>query len=472
MTPSSPSVDSGRITRLNDLPARDGGGYVLYWMQQSQRVEDNHALAWAVQLANERGQGVVVCFGLTASYPDANLRHYHFMLEGLRDVERRLRECGIAFVVRQGEPFEVAVQLASDASLVVADRGYLRHQRRWRDTVAEEAGCAVYEVETDAIVPVETVSEKQEFAARTIRKKLWHWFDRFAVDVQAEAPAESSLDMDLAGIGLDSPDTICDDLGVNRSVQPVDELFRGGAEEARRVLRAFIDQNLPGYAQHRNQPQTDDVSHMSKYLHFGQISPVFVASAILDAAVDESTDAFIEELLVRRELAINYVFYNENYDSWEGLPDWAKKTLAEHRGDEREYVYDEIQLVHAETHDPYWNAAMREMRETGYMHNYMRMYWGKKILEWTADPEEAYAVALRLNNRYFIDGRDPNSYAGVGWIFGLHDRPWQERPVFGKTRYMSASGLERKADPDAYIEKVASRAAAAAKSARPQSESE
>jgi deoxyribodipyrimidine photo-lyase len=170
--------------------------------------------------------------------------------------------------------------------------------------------------------------------------------------------------------------------------------------------------------------------------------------------VASSRDAFLEELLVRRSLAYNYVWYEDNYDSYEGLPDWSKKTLAEHKSDEREHVYSIEQLEAAETHDEYWNAAMREMRTTGYMHNYMRMYWGKKILEWSKDPKEAYERVLAINNAYFLDGRDANSYANVSWIFGLHDRPWTEREVFGKVRYMNANGLKRKFDMNAYLYKV------------------
>jgi deoxyribodipyrimidine photo-lyase len=169
----------------------------------------------------------------------------------------------------------------------------------------------------------------------------------------------------------------------------------------------------------------------------------------------ENTEDFLEEVIVRRELTHNYVhFAPRNYDSYEALPDWAKNTLAEHADDEREYVYTRKELEAAETHDPYWNAAMREMRCTGYMHNYMRMYWGKKILEWTNTPEYGNRITREINDKYFLDGRDPNSYANVNWVYGLHDRPWTERPVFGKTRYMNANGLKRKCDIEAYVEKV------------------
>jgi deoxyribodipyrimidine photo-lyase len=164
--------------------------------------------------------------------------------------------------------------------------------------------------------------------------------------------------------------------------------------------------------------------------------------------------AYLEQLIVRRELAFNFVYYTDDYDQFTCLPEWARKTLDHHAGDKRNPVYSRKALETAQTHDPYWNAAMMEMKHTGYMHNYMRMYWGKKILEWTRDPEQAFKTALAINNEYFLDGRDPNSYAGVAWIFGKHDRPWPERPIFGKVRYMAASGLERKCDIQAYVGKV------------------
>jgi deoxyribodipyrimidine photo-lyase len=260
----------------------------------------------------------------------------------------------------------------------------------------------------------------------------------------------------LEGLDLADVDALLDRLDLDRSVPPV-PLFTGGGRVAKKIFRAFLDDHMAGYDDLRNQPQTNAVSHMSKYLHFGQVSPVWLALEVDGAGAKprEDRDSFLEELLVRRELAMNFVHYAEDdYDRYGTLPEWARTTLAEHAGDEREYVYDEGELADAATHDPYWNAAMREMRHTGYMHNYMRMYWGKKILEWTASPEEGFEIALRLNNRYFLDGRDANSYTGVAWCFGLHDRAWTERLVFGKVRYMNAAGLERKCDPEAYVDKV------------------
>ena len=220
-------------------------------------------------------------------------------------------------------------------------------------------------------------------------------------------------------------------------------------------LNRFLEKQLPTYHTDRNPPEKNVGSHLSPYLHFGQISPITMALRARAAkAPPEPVAAFIEELVVRRELAFNFVNYTPGFDRYESLPEWARRTLAEHRDDPRPHVYDQSCLEAADTHDPYWNAAMDEMRITGYMHNYMRMYWGKKVLEWTATPEAAFDTLLTLNNRYFLDGRDPNSYAGVGWIFGTHDRAWPERAVYGKVRTMMASGLERKFDIGKYVDRI------------------
>ena len=257
------------------------------------------------------------------------------------------------------------------------------------------------------------------------------------------------------GLDLSDVEKILDGMNLDRSVEPLSHLFRGGTHEAKRILRDFIEYRFGTYVGHRNQPQTDEVFHMSKYLHYGHVSPVYVALEIRRGGNGrENIDSYIDELVVRRELSMNFCHYAPDYDSFSCLPGWAKETLNEHAGDEREYVYTRDQLEGAETHDEYWNSAMKEMLHTGYMHNYMRMYWGKKILEWSLTPKEAYETTLYLNNKYFVDGRDPNSYANVAWIFGQHDRGWKEREVFGKVRYMSENGLKRKAKPDEYVKKV------------------
>jgi deoxyribodipyrimidine photo-lyase len=256
---------------------------------------------------------------------------------------------------------------------------------------------------------------------------------------------------------MDQLDPLLRRLGVDRGVPAVSWLFKGGATAAKARFARFLQTSLQHYDSHSNQPQTDDISHMSPYLHFGQISPLYLALQVSRVDHGAARDAYIEQLVVRRELAFNYVHFQPNYDQLTSLPGWALNTLDAHRHDPRDPLYPPDQLEQSRTHDPYWNAAMDEMRHTGFMHNYMRMYWAKKILQWSASPEDAFQTTLYLNNRYFLDGRDPNSYVGVAWNYGLHDRAWKERPVFGKIRYMAAAGLRRKCDIEGYVRKVAQR---------------
>jgi deoxyribodipyrimidine photo-lyase len=424
-------------------------------MQQSQRAACNHALQYAVRRADELELPVVVGFGITQRYPEANERHYAFMLEGLRETEKALAERGIQLVVRKQPPVDAALELADDAAEVIADRGYLRFQKVWRRRVAERAGRRVVQVESDVVVPVETTSGKEEYAARTIRPRIHEQLDGFLVPLEETDPSRDSLDMELDGADLADVSSLLGELRLNRDTTPAPH-FRGGTAEAERLLAEFIKSKLERYADGRNEPAADCVSHMSPYLHFGQISPLRVALAVDEAPGKgaDNVEAYLEELIVRRELSMNYCHHCTDYDSLDGLPDWAQDTLADHADDRRKHTYTMDQLERADTHDPWWNAAQREMVLRGKMHNYMRMYWGKKILEWVPDPREAFRVALTLNNRYELDGRDGNSFTGVAWCFGKHDRAWAERPVFGKVRYMSAAGLERKFDMEAYVRRV------------------
>ena len=452
----SNEVEPERVRRLDDREPMDGT-FVLYWMQQSGRADFNPALEFAVAEANARDLPLLVVFGLMRGYPEANLRSYRFLLEGLQDSQKALEKRGIKMVVRLGDPDEVALKAAKGAALVVCDRGYLRHQKAWREVVAHDAHCPVVEVEGDVVVPVDLASDKAETAARTLRPKLRKLIDRFLVKPTVHKIQHTSLRLKETGEDLSDLDRLEKKLELDRSVGPVPD-FKGGGAEARRLLREFLRGPLEGYEDHRGKPGTDHVSHMSKYLHFGNISPVEIAIGAREAGAPASDLAtFLEELIVRRELAQNLANFDPDYDRYEGLPDWAKQTLRDHRRDPRPHVYDREQLESGATHDRYWNAAMAEMRGLGYMHNHMRMYWGKKILEWSESPEEAFDNALRINNKYFLDGRDANSFANVAWVFGRHDRPWPDRPIFGKVRSMTAGGLERKNDPEAYVAKVEDR---------------
>jgi deoxyribodipyrimidine photo-lyase len=432
------------------------GNYVLYWMQQSQRVEENPALEYAVHVANALRLPVVVAFGLTANYPEANLRHYAFMLEGLREVRRQLAKMGILFVIRHSEPSKVALRFGRHAAVIVCDRGYLRHQKMWRAQVADEAGCLVEQVEGDVIVPVELASDKREFSARTFRPKVLRLQHLFLGLLHTERPAIPSTALGIDSLNLEDEDAVLAALPIDTGIKPVLALA-GGTHKAKERLSRFMRYHLPGYAENRNRPDMEYLSHMSPYLHFGQVSPVYIARKIHSSrnGTIKDREAYLEELIVRRELSFNFVHFADDYDRFSSLPAWAQTTLRQHTGDRRSRVYTRSEMEEARTHDPYWNAAMNEMKWTGYMHNYMRMYWGKQILAWSRTPEMAYQTALELNNKYFLDGRDPNSYANIGWIFGLHDRPWPEREIYGTIRSMTPGGLKRKADPDSYVRRIA-----------------
>lgn len=426
--------------------------FVLYWMQASQRVEYNHALEYAIQQANELNKPLVVFFGITDQFPEANERHYHFMLQGLREVQAELRERGIQMVVRYQSPELGAVELSKQADLLVVDRGYLKIQRAWRNYVAERIDCPLVQVESDVVVPVETASRKEEFSAGTLRPKISLLLPSFLTPMEVGTPKLSSLQFQFDAFDISDVDRAITRLKIDQSVKKVRH-YQGGTKEAKRQLDIFVSEKLDHYAELRNDPTSDFLSNMSPYLHFGQISPIYIALKVMEAR-SPGEEAYLEELIVRRELSMNFCYYNLNYDNFDGLPSWARQTLIEHSQDPREYLYSIEEFESGQTHDPYWNACQKEMVITGKMHGYMRMYWGKKILEWTKTPREGMKIAIYLNNKYELDGRDPNGFTGVAWCFGKHDRAWFERDIFGKIRYMNDNGLRRKFDADGYVKKI------------------
>jgi len=435
------------MIQTKTLPNR----YILYWMQASQRVQDNQALNSAVDRANKENLPVMVLFTLTP-FPEGNLRHYQFMVEGLRPVAKALEERGILFILEKGDPVLLVPSYAQQAESLFFDRGYLKIQRLWRKEIRNKVKIPLFEKEDNTLYPVEEISTKQEWSAYTLRKKIEkspHPMTlsppSFPAEVKVPHPGKTILpsDEDLAGWVKEQ--------GMDSSLPQV--ALRGGEEEALAHLEEFITSKIGDYGEKRNNPGSDYQSQLAPYLHFGQISPATILGKLED--LDPlTTAAFREELIVRRELAINFCWYNTDYDQYWSIPDWARQTLEEHTYDERAYLYSPEELEQGNTHDIYWNAAQKEMVLTGKMHGYMRMYWGKKILEWMATPKEAYNTALYLNNKYSLDGRDPNSFAGVAWCFGLHDRPWKERPIFGKVRYMAQSGLIRKFSMEDYLSRI------------------
>ncbi len=444
-------IHEERIKFLNKNSIQEGQ-YVLYWMQQSQRAEYNHALEYSILKANEIEKPLVVFFGLTDNFPEANERHYFFMLEGLKEVKETLKKRGIQLVVKLISPELGAVEMSKSASLLITDRGYLAIQRKWRRFVAANIKCPLIQVESDVIFPIESVSAKEEYSAATIRHKIDKGLDYFMQPLRHHTVKKNSLNLSFDSLEINKLADIISKMKIERSVKKVDD-FLGGTRQAKKHLNVFIDKKLERYEELRNDPTLDYLSNMSPFLHFGQISPLYIALKVKQSR-SRGASSYLEELIVRRELSMNFVFYNRNYQSFKCLPNWSIKTLMKHRNDEREHIYSRKDFEEARTHDPYWNAAQKEMRIKGKMHGYMRMYWGKKIIEWTRTPQYGFKVALYLNNKYEIDGRDPNGFTGVAWCFGKHDRPWQERLIFGNIRYMNDKGLRRKFDADRYVKNI------------------
>lgn len=425
------------------------GGPVIYWMSRDQRVRDNWALIKAMQLAESRQSSVAVVFCLIPDYPSASKQHFRFMTEGLSDVDHELEDLGIPFFMLSGDPVEELSKFIKQvgAGAVVTDFSPLKFHRNLKEKLTESVNIPVIEVDAHNIVPCRIASHKVEFAARTIRPKINGMLDQFLVEFPELRRQKFQWKGHVAHIDWERI--------INSFGEP-NKFFFPGTKQADEVLRKFLSGGINGYSTKRNDPTLDNISNLSPYLHFGNISAQRVALEARDAFwSQDDIDAFLEELIIRRELAENYCYYNKNYDSVEGAHDWAKKTIEEHRQDEREYIYGYDQFEQGETHDELWNAAQMEMVITGKMHGFMRMYWAKKILEWTPDVETAFETALTLNDKYSLDGRDPNGYVGVAWsVCGVHDRAWFERSVFGKIRYMNYNGCKSKFKIANYVAKI------------------
>ena len=426
-------------------------GPVIYWMSRDQRVRHNWALLFAGHLSQQSNQPLIVTFNLVPSYPKATLRHYDFMVNGLMQAEKTLAAFNIPFVVLTGSPESELPRFIENckAGAVVTDFSPLKISKSWKKKILEHISSPLYEVDTHNIVPVWEVSNKLEFSARTIRPKINRQLGTFLTGFPEMTAQQAESKTTFPANDWKK---LRATFRIDNTVEPV-SWIDPGEEAAQKTLQHFIDKKLEIYAKLRNDPNAHAVSDLSPYLHFGQISAQHVALAIQESnALQENKDAFLEELIIRRELAENYCHFNEQYDSLSGIHPWATETLNLHRTDKRDYLYTPDDLEHASTHDPLWNAAQMQLSKTGKMHGYLRMYWAKKILEWTPDPETAFGITIHLNDTYSLDGRDPNGFTGVAWsIGGVHDRPWFERPVFGKIRYMNYNGCVRKFNVDKYI---------------------
>jgi deoxyribodipyrimidine photo-lyase len=437
-----------RAHQLNEREFK--GGNICYNMSRDQRISDNQALYYSIEFARKHNTKIFILFALRKEYLNARSNIFDFMLAGLKELIESAEKKNIKLIIMNGdgiEEYKEAIKLLNIGKIVV-DFDPLKIKRLRAEKLGAELEIPVLEIDAHNICPVREISQKQEYAAYTLRPKILKRLNEFLYE------SDYSLDMENENVNIgELPENLNFDLDKYELSNSYFS-FATGEKAAIKTLDSFIDTKLANYSELKNDPSKDAVSDLSPYLHFGMISSKRIALEVLKQSSSPSTESFLEELVVRKELADNYCLYNKDHDNFNGFPEWAKKTLNEHRKDKREFVYGINQFECAETHDPLWNAAQNQMVQSGKMHGFMRMYWAKKILEWTACPEQAQEFAIYLNDKYSLDGRDPNGYAGIAWsIGGVHDRAWFERPIFGKIRYMNYNGCKRKFDADDYIQR-------------------
>lgn len=464
-------VKESRYHALNKVPYKEGS--VLYWMNRDMRLEDNWALLRAQEVALEKQVPLLVVYNLDPHFLGGTRRQYDFKVSLLKELVVQAERLNISFSIVVGKDTEKEIVSFIDTEKVgylITDFSPLRVQRQWLEYIVKHVSIPCERVDAHNIVPVWIASQKQEVGARTLRPKLYRLLPEYL------EPFPSLLLHPHQGKKKSIDWHVVTNASVDESVAPVTWIVPS-YKKAHDCLHTFVTQILPHYALDRNDPTKQAQSNLSPYLHYGVLAPARVALEALSTvslsieqvlhgiknaakvsltehlSLKEHVASFLEELIIRRELSDNFCFYNPHYDAVEGFSSWAQQSLKKHERDTRDYVYTKKQFEHAQTHDDLWNAAQKEMVRTGKMHGYMRMYWAKKILEWSSSVEEAMKIAIALNDTYELDGRDPNGYAGIAWsIGGVHDRPWFDRPIFGVIRYMARSGCEKKFDVSRYIE--------------------
>ena len=450
-----------RIRLLNEAPVNPDAKYVLYWAQMKRRVDSNHGLAYAIHWADKLNLPVLFYEGLTCDYPYANDRFHTFVLEGVPETRKRCKKLGVGYCFylrKTRKSLNYAFyQVAANAALVVTDDYPTFIARQHNASVPLKVQIPYYVVDSSCVVPMMLIPDRQ-YAAYTIRPKIHKLLPEQMKPLTMKGPKrkwEGPLpDFDTEVVDCKIAELVAE-CEIDHSVAP-SLSFKGGRKAVEKLLSDFLESKLRRYAKERNSPSAHATSDMSPYLHFGQISSLELALAARDYADEHQlmSGEYLEELIVRRELAFNFARTTARQDSLEVLPDWVLKTLAKHDNDPREFVYNQEQFEKAETHDPLWNAMQKEMLLRGKIHGYYRMYWGKKIIEWSGSHKEALATMIYLHDRYALDGRDPNTYTNILWCFGMHDRPWGERPIFGMIRYMGLDGMKRKTDVDGYLREI------------------
>lgn len=500
---ASESATRLTLSTLQDLAKGDADcrGCVCYWMRRDMRVRDNWALLFSQHIATQNNIPIKVFYGLPdMGFNNYTRRHYDFLLKGLKLVEDELHQQGVEFCLAMGSPSTRFAEYANAQKCVavVTDMHPLRPHRAWMSDVAQwldggeggggggslnqsappwrANGIPLFEVDAHNVVPVWHASDKQEVGARTLRPKLEREMPNFLrpypplgtgepEEQNRRVPGEPTGRTDWPSVWKfvdDSVSKMTEEQRRQFEVPPL-KWALAGTDAGMTNFDKFVKSRLKDFAKDRNNPNCDVSSNMSPWLNFGHVSAaslVLTLKAALRSEVrskiSEGSAAFIEEGVVRRELSDNFCYYNAHYDSLCGGAEWARETLEVHRLDKREYVYTNLQLENAETHDALWNAAQRQLVQEGKMHGFLRMYWAKKILEWTSDAATALSVGLDLNDRFSLDGNDPNGFVGVGWsVMGVHDMGWKERPIFGKIRYMNYAGCVRKFDVSRFERKYA-----------------
>ncbi len=448
-----------RLRICNAKPAKTGP--VVYWMSRDQRATDNWALLAAQETALASGNPLYVVFCLDVSFAAAPLRHFDFMLRGLEETSATLLEHNIPFYLLEGSPPEIlpAWLHEKSAGRLIMDFDPLSLKRSWQESVIQSVDIACSIVDAHNIVPCWQASDKREYAARTLRPKLLRQLPQFLEPYPSLRRQPEKLPGDCAAFSASLTLTRLKRT-LDASVAPIGWLTPG-ASAALRVMDHFLRQILPQYDAMRNDPTVNGQSNLSPYLHFGQLSAQTVVQRILAAPqLDAAHETALEQFFIRRELSDNFCFYTPDYSACSAFPAWAQTSHQRERETARPYLYSAAQFEAGTTHDAYWNAAQQELVLTGKMHGYLRMYWAKKILEWSDSPESAISIAIRLNDRYSLDGRDPNGYAGIAWsIGGVHDRPWFKQPVFGSIRAMSTRSLQKKFPLAAYVATFKAKAA-------------
>lgn len=482
------NFNSYRVFEKNTIPTNKDGKYVVYWMQANRRLHYNYALEYAVAWANKLELPLLVYEALNADYEWNTARTHQFMLQGIEENRKQLEDKGIAHFTfvenKAGEGKGLLRKLCEAAALLISDEYPVFITRQLNERVAKRINCQFITIDANGLIPME-VSKKDPYSAYIFRKTMHKHFSEAIVHLPKANPLDDLVHIKPTDEILDTAflesyahakgrlsniPLFLDSLSFDYEAKPIEMI--GTREEALERLDKFIDRRLKRYHSHRNHPDTPAASGLSPWLHFGKISEHEIVLRILELenwepsmltpvngknegffGLSEAAESFFDEVITWREVGFHFAHHRPDYAEFNSLPDWALQTMDEHRQDERKYIYSYEQLDQAQTHDEIWNAAQRQLKEEGIIHNYLRMLWGKKVIEWTPDYETALKYLIDLNNIYAIDGRDPNSYSGIFWCFGRFDRAWQERPIFGKLRYMASENTFKKISMKGYMKR-------------------